>query len=77
MSHYDRVLYGLRSIDASFQAYAAKCIQQLGYQSCKVDPDLWWKPETRPQNKFKYFLYILCYVNDILCVHHDPENVVM
>jgi hypothetical protein len=30
------------------------------------------KAETRPDYGVLYWAYILIYVNDILCVHHDP-----
>jgi hypothetical protein len=39
-------------------------MRQMGYTSCKADPDLWLKAMTR-----------LCYVDDILCIHHDPMSV--
>ncbi len=47
----------------------------MGYISCKADPDLWYKAETRPADSFRYFAYILCYVDDILCVHYNPMSV--
>ena len=45
------------------------------YQSCNADPDLWIKAEYRPEDKLAYYSYILCYADDILCVHYDPDNV--
>jgi hypothetical protein len=47
----------------------------MGYTSCKADPDLWYKAETRPTDNFRYYAYILCYVDDILCMHHDPMTI--
>ncbi len=47
----------------------------MGYTSCKADPDLWLKAVTRPNNNVHYYSYILCYVDDILCIHHDPMSV--
>ena len=32
------------------------------------------KTEYRPEDKQEYYSYILCYVNDILCIHHDPND---
>ena len=37
-----RALYGLKSVGASFQSYLANCMRDLGYTSCKADPDLWF-----------------------------------
>jgi hypothetical protein len=64
-----RALYGLKSAGSSFRNHLADCMRTLGYKSCLADADLWYKPETRPDG-FKYYAYVLCYSDDILCVHH-------
>jgi hypothetical protein len=66
-----RALYGLKSAGASFRNHLADYMRELGYQSCKADADVWLKAETRPSDGFKYYSYVLCYVDDVLCVHHD------
>ena len=38
-----------------------------------ADPDLWMKPEV--VDDFKYYSYILCYVDDIMVIHHDVRPV--
>ncbi len=50
-------------------------MRQTGYTSCKADPDLWLKAVTRPEDNVRYYPYILCYVDNILCIHHDPKSV--
>jgi hypothetical protein len=50
-------------------------MRQMGYTSCKADPDLWLKAVTRSEDNVHYYAYILCYVDDILCIHHDPMSV--
>jgi hypothetical protein len=70
-----RALYGLKSAGAAFCAHLASFMRQMGYTSCKVDPDLWFKAETQPDNSVLYYAYILCYVDDILCIHHDALSV--
>ena len=50
-------------------------MQQMGYTSCKANPDLWMKAELRPDDNFRYYSYILCYVDDILVVHHDAMSI--
>ena len=50
-------------------------MRQMGYSSCKADPDLWLKAVTRPDDNVQYYAYFLCYVDDILCIHHDPMSV--
>ncbi|KAI2502052.1 Reverse transcriptase (RNA-dependent DNA polymerase) [Fragilaria crotonensis] len=66
-----RALYGLKSAGASFRNHLADCMRHLGWQSCVADQDLWMKPETRPDDGYKYYAYCLLYVDDILVVHHD------
>jgi hypothetical protein len=68
-------LYGLKSAGDAFQSHLASFMLQMGYASCKADPDLWYKAETRPADNFRYYAYILCYVDGILWVHHDPMSV--
>jgi hypothetical protein len=60
-----RALYGLKSAGAAFHAHLASFICQMGYTSCKADTHLWYKAETRPADNFRYYAYILCYVNNI------------
>jgi hypothetical protein len=43
-----RALYGLKSAGAAFQAHLASFMHQMGYTSCKADPDLWINAMTRP-----------------------------
>jgi hypothetical protein len=66
-----RALYGLKSAGAAFCAHLASFMCQMGYTSCKADPDLWLKAKTRPDDNVRYYAYILCYVDNILCIHHD------
>jgi hypothetical protein len=66
-----RALCGLKSAGALFCNHLAACMRQLGYVSCLADPDVWLCPETRPDDGFKYYSYILLYVDDILAINHD------
>jgi hypothetical protein len=69
-----RALYGLKTAGSSFQRHLADCMQMIGYQSCKADPDLWYKAMDRPEDGFKYYGYVLLYVDDCLCINHDAER---
>ena len=69
-----RALYGLKSSGASFRNHLADCMRELGYRPCRADPDLWIKPEIRPEDGFEYYAYALLYVDDILIVNHDGEG---
>jgi hypothetical protein len=69
-----RALYGLKSTGAAFGNHLAECMKHLRCNPCHDDRDLWMKAETRPDNGVLYWAYILIYVDDILCVHHDPGD---
>jgi hypothetical protein len=69
-------LYKLKSAGAAFRAHLASCMHQMGYTSCKADPDLWLEAVTRPEDNVQYYASILCYVDNILCIHHGPKSVI-
>jgi hypothetical protein len=69
-----RSLYGMKSAVAAFRNHLAECMNNLGCHPCRADRDLWMKAETRPDDGVSYWAYILIYVDDILCVHHDPGS---
>ena len=66
-----RALYGLRSAGFSYRSHMADCMRTLGYESCKADPDLWYKAMVRPSDGFEYYAYMLIYTDDCLSIHHD------
>ena len=49
-------------------------MRHLGYTPCKADGDLWFKEAVRPDNGFQYYAYVLLYVDDCLCIHHDATS---
>jgi hypothetical protein len=69
-----RALYGLKSSGARWRDHMAATLRDAGYQSCYADPDVWMKKNTKP-NGFKYWEYVLCYVDDVLVVSHEPQSV--
>jgi hypothetical protein len=67
--------YGLKSAGAAFHAHLADCMGHLGYTSCPADPNLWYKEVKQPVTGVLYYSYILIYVDDILCIHHEAMPV--
>ena len=65
-----RALYGLKSAGAAFHKHLADCMTVLGYKYCLAHHDLCYKG-TVDLDGDKYYSYILCYVDNILVVHHD------
>ena len=68
-----RALYGLKSSGAAFRAFLAETLHELGYVPSKADPDVWMRPAVKPDG-FEYYEYVLCYVDDILSISHDPKR---
>jgi hypothetical protein len=46
----------------------------LGYKSCLADPDIWYRLAVRGTDNHSYYEYVLIYVDDILCMSHDPRE---
>ena len=70
-----RALYGHKSAEAAFRSHPTRCMESLGYQSCKADPNLWLKPEIRPEDGIRYYSYLLYHVDDILYIHYNADAV--
>ncbi len=71
-------VHRLKSAGQAFCEDLADCICSLGYKSCLADPDLWSKACTEKGdngNVESYYSYMLVYVDNILCIHKDPDIV--
>ena len=69
-----RALNGLKSARAAFKCHLARCTESMEYKPYKADTDLWLKPEIKPEDGVQYYLYLLCYVDDILYIHHNAND---
>jgi hypothetical protein len=69
-----RALYGLKSSGKSWHQHLSKSMLSLGFLPCKADGDVWMRKATKPDG-FRYWEYVLCYVDDILTVSHDPQSI--
>jgi hypothetical protein len=69
-----RALYGMKSSGARFRDHLAASLRDMGYKSCKADPDVWMKAATKA-NGSKFNSYVLAYVDDILCLDTNPKQV--
>lgn len=69
-----RALYGLKSASASFRAFMASRLDEMGFKSSMADPDVWMRPAIKPDGS-EYYEYLLMYVDDILCASDEPIKV--
>ena len=68
-----RALYGFKSSGTAFQSFLDETLYNMGYQPSQADPDVWMRPAMKDTG-FKYWEYILCYVDDVLSISHKPIN---
>ena len=69
-----RALYGGKSSGRDFRNHLRECMDFLGFQSCRADPDVWMRPAAR-SNGSHYWEYVLLYVDDTLVVSEKGESV--
>ena len=67
-------MYGLPVARASFRSYLAGHVKELGYQPCLTDCDVHYRA-AKKANGVEYYQYCVCYVDDILVVHHETLSV--
>ena len=66
-------LYGLKSSGAVFRAFLVETLDAMGYRPIYAEPELWFRPAVKSDG-FEYYEYILCYVDDVLCISHNPRK---
>ena len=68
-----RALYGLKSAGNSWRQHlSTRLREELQYFPCQADNDVYMKESVKPNGE-KYWSYIIVYVDDILCINHDPQ----
>eukprot|EP00978_Attheya_sp_CCMP212_P044366 scaffold308232_cov43-Attheya_sp.AAC.1 len=73
-----RALYGLNTSGAAWRwrAHISGNMRELGFEPSEADLDVWMRAATK-LNGFKYYEYVLIYVDDILALREHPENVMI
>jgi len=66
-----QALYGLKSSGAAFRAKLANVLFEANLRPSKADPDVWLRPAVKPDG-FEYYEMVLCYVDDVLSIGHNP-----
>ena len=69
-----RALYGLRTSGKCFRDHLATTLKDMGFDSCKADPDLWLRPAVKADGEH-YYEYVLCYVDDVLAISQKPRAI--
>ena len=66
-------LYGTKSSSAAFRDFLAENLDAMGYQPRYSEPDLCFRMAVKP-DCFEYYGYILCYVDEVLCISHNLQK---
>ena len=69
-----RALYGLKSSGARWRDHMANTLRSGRFRSCYADPDVWMRKNRKPDGT-PYWEYVLCYVDDVLAISHDPQSI--
>jgi hypothetical protein len=69
-----RALYGLKSSGAEWKKLLADYIQNtLGFSPCYGADDNVYLRSEKDKHGNEYYAYIVCFVDDILCLHKNPD----
>ena len=68
-----RALYGGHSANADYWRHVWHAMTELGFQSCKADPDVWFRPSIKSYGT-DYYQYVLIFTDDILSIMEDTER---
>ena len=69
----EMALYGIKRGGAAFRSKLAGVLyDNLSYRPSLTDPDVYLRPARKP-NSQKYYEYVLCYVDDVLVMLHNPQ----
>ena len=71
-----RAFYDLRSSGACFRQHLVQNLRDVAFKACPADPGVWMRRACK-SCAFNYWEYALYYIDDILCISHDPGTVVM
>ena len=70
-----RALYGGKSANADYWRHVRHAMTELGFQSCKADPNVWFRPSIKSDGT-EYYQYLLIYTDDILAIMEELERFV-
>jgi hypothetical protein len=69
-----RAMYGLKSSGAAWHAHLSETLRSMNFTPSYADYDVWMQPATKADG-FKYYKYILVYVDDLLVISHLPHPI--
>ena len=68
-----RALYGGKSAGADYWRHVRRAMEEMQFESCKADPDVWIRPGVKADGT-QYYEYVLLYTDDLLVIMEEPER---
>ena len=68
-----RALYGGKSTGADYWRHVRSAMEEMGFSSCKADPDVWLRPALK-SNGVEYYQHALLYTDYVLAIMEEPET---
>jgi len=68
-----RALYGGKSAGADYWRHVRTAMDEMGFSSCKANPDVWMRVSVRADDT-RYYQYVLLYADDILVIMEKPKR---
>ena len=75
MALIKRDLYGGKLSGRDFWHHLRICMEHLGFDSYRDDPDVWQITATTTNGE-EYYEYVILYVDDCLVISHKPEAII-
>ena len=69
-----RALYGGKKAGHDFWKHLRSCMNYLGFESSKADPDVWFRPFTRADGT-EIYEYVLLYCDDCLVISDNATSI--
>jgi hypothetical protein len=70
-----RALYGLKSSGAAWHDHFSNTLFDMSFKPSYADGNVWMRPAIKPHG-CKHCEYILVYVDDLLIISHQTNNIV-
>ena len=67
-----RALYGGKRAGADYWRHVRSAMEEMGFQTCKADPDVWFRASLKDDGT-DYYQYVLLYTDDVLAIMERPE----
>ena len=68
-----RASCGGKSSGADYWRHVRSAMEEMGFISCKADPDTWLRPALK-SNGVEYYQHVLLCTDDILAIVEEPER---